>query len=269
MEAMRKTQSRVKAIGAAPAMNGRKGVQSVEHGARLLEALIQARAALPLKLIAERAAMSPSMAHRYLASFIRVDLVRQDPVSGYYDLSTLSLRLGLAALNRSDFIQTADDEMKALVARVQVDGHISVWGDYGPTIVRLQHMVRPILTNERLGGVLPLLTSAAGLIFLAYEPREVSAALLKAERAAGGLPKMKDIEHRIAQVRRDGFATIDGLILSDLRAIAAPVLDSEDQLVATISLVSNRAELVDLPNPVADDFLETGRRISRRLGWNG
>jgi hypothetical protein len=35
-----------------------KGIQSVEHGMRLLEALIEARKALPLKLLADRAGMS-------------------------------------------------------------------------------------------------------------------------------------------------------------------------------------------------------------------
>ena len=70
----------------------RKGIQSVEHGAKLLEALINSRKALPLKTLAAAAGMSASMAHRYLTSFIRADLVEQDRLSGHYDLGTLALR---------------------------------------------------------------------------------------------------------------------------------------------------------------------------------
>ena len=81
----------------------RKGVQSVEQGTRLLEALIRSKRALPLRLLAQMADMSPSTAHRYLASFIRVDLIVQDPATGHYDLGTLALRLGLAALNKRKF----------------------------------------------------------------------------------------------------------------------------------------------------------------------
>src|SRR6188768_1286287 len=104
----------------------RKGIQSVEQGVKILESLINSREPLPLKTLARQSGMSPSMAHRYLASFIRTDLVRQDSVSGLYDLGTFALRLGMAALNRADLIQIADDEFKQLVARVDVDGHLSV-----------------------------------------------------------------------------------------------------------------------------------------------
>src|SRR4051812_10205985 len=114
----------------------RKGVQSVEHGAKLLEALIDSPGAMPLKDLAARAKMSASMAHRYLASMIRADLIAQNAVTGHYDLSSLALRLGLAALNRSDFIQIADEEMRRLVEKVSIDGSLTIWGDYGATTVR-------------------------------------------------------------------------------------------------------------------------------------
>jgi DNA-binding IclR family transcriptional regulator len=61
----------------------RKGIQSVEQGVKLLETLIAARQALPLRTLAQASGMSPSMAHRYLASFIRADLVHQDAASGH------------------------------------------------------------------------------------------------------------------------------------------------------------------------------------------
>jgi len=48
-----------------------------------------------------------------------------------------------------------------------------------------------------------------------------------------------------------------------------PIFDSQAQLLATMSLVSNQASLVQFPNPVLDDLLATGVRISQRLGWAG
>ena len=149
----------------------RKGIQSVEHGAKLLEALVNSRKAQPLKTLAAMAGMSASMAHRYLTSFIRTGLVEQDPVSTHYDLGALALRLGLAALSRTDCMQVADDEFRQLIERVDIDGHISVWGTYGVTTVRYQNRHAPILSNFRLGDVLPLLDSAAGRIFLTYLER--------------------------------------------------------------------------------------------------
>ena len=97
----------------------RKGIQSVEQGVKLLETLVVSRKPLPLRTLAQMSGMSPSMAHRYLTSFVRTELVHQDPDSGHYDLGTFALRLGMAALNRADLIQVADDEFRQLVARVK------------------------------------------------------------------------------------------------------------------------------------------------------
>ena len=69
----------------------RRGIQSAETGVRLLEALERANGPLALKDLSARADLDPSSAHRYLASFVRCGLVRQEP-DARYDLGPLALR---------------------------------------------------------------------------------------------------------------------------------------------------------------------------------
>jgi len=247
----------------------RKGIQSVEQGAKLLETLIASRKSLPLRTLAQTSGMSPSMAHRYLTSFIRAGLVQQDADSGHYDLGTFALRLGMAALNRADFIQIADDEFRQLVARVNVDGHLSVWGDYGVTIVRIYNSQAPLLSELRLGAVLPLYDSAAGRLFLAHQSQTQVKPILRAElaRREENKPTAKDVAAAAADARREGFAWIDGQVFHGIRAVAAPVFDPQGELRATMSLVSNKPSLVDLPNAIVDDLCATALRISQRIGW--
>jgi DNA-binding IclR family transcriptional regulator len=247
----------------------RKGIQSVEHGVKILEALVNSRKAMPLKTLAATAGMSASMAHRYVTSFIRAGLVEQDPASGHYDLGGLALRLGLAALNRTDFMQLADNECRQLVERVDIDGHITVWGTYGVTTVRYYNRHAPILSNFRLGDVLPLLDSAAGRIFLTHLSERMTRPILKAEVAKSEETKLSagEIDTIKQFIRAEGYAWIDGQVFHAIRAIAVPVFDSQGELQAAISLVSNQASLVKFPNTVLDDLKATARRISQRLGW--
>ena len=56
----------------------RAGIQSVEVGFSLVEALAQASGPLMLKDVAAAAGMSAAKAHRYLVSFQRIGLVTQD-----------------------------------------------------------------------------------------------------------------------------------------------------------------------------------------------
>ena len=55
---------------------GRRGIQSIDTGIRLLEVLQNADGPMPLKDLSARSDMDPSSAHRYLASFVRSGLVR-------------------------------------------------------------------------------------------------------------------------------------------------------------------------------------------------
>jgi len=79
-----------------------KGIQSIEHGYRLLEALEHSGGGLSLKDLASAAGMSPSKAHFYLTSLVRVGLVSQAAVGGHYEFGPAAIRFGMAVL-RSDF----------------------------------------------------------------------------------------------------------------------------------------------------------------------
>jgi DNA-binding IclR family transcriptional regulator len=135
--------------------------------------------------------------------------------------------------------------------------------------VRYYNRHAPILSNFRLGDVLPLLDSAAGRIFLTYLSERATRAILKAEatKSEERKPSAESIEEITQAVRKDGYAWIDGQVFHSMRAIAVPIFDSQGALQATISLVSNQGSLVQTPNPVLDDLIATGKRISHRLGW--
>jgi DNA-binding IclR family transcriptional regulator len=85
----------------------RAGIQSVEVGFALLEALSASPGPLMLRDLAAAAGMSAAKAHRYLVSFQRLELVVQDPATTLYDLGPAALKLGLASLSRLDSVKLA------------------------------------------------------------------------------------------------------------------------------------------------------------------
>ena len=88
-----KTVSRT---AAKPAANdGRRSIQSIEVGAPLLAALVEAGKPLTLRDLAAGAGMTSAKAHPYLVSFVRVGLVQQDPLTGQYELGPFALQMGL------------------------------------------------------------------------------------------------------------------------------------------------------------------------------
>jgi len=244
----------------------KQGIQSVEHAMRLLEVLVAERAPQTLKSLSESAQMTASTAHRYLVSLGRARMVQQDPANGKYELSTFALRLGLAALGRANDIEIANRHLQEVVLRHNIDGHISVWGDFGPTIVRIQSASGPLLTNLRLGAVLPLLTSATGRTFLTYMPDAMLEPVLTRETNRHGPLSAAARAAVIEQTKSQGAATADNQLVAGMRSIAVPVFDMQHSLRAVIALVGPSPSLIEFPNPVASDLILAGRRASQDLG---
>jgi DNA-binding IclR family transcriptional regulator len=215
----------------------RSGIQSIEVGFRLLDVLTHEPRAMMLRDLAQRAGMSPAKAHRYLVSFLRLGVVSQDPLSGRYELGGFALQLGLARLARVDGVKLARIALAELRDRLDLTVGIAVWGNQGPTMVHWMESSHPAKASLKLGDVMPLLSSATGLLFAAYLPVSKTAAMLEREladarRAAhlGGPRTRDEVEQALAQVRQHQAARVEGMLLPTIHAFCMPVFDSTGDL---------------------------------------
>lgn len=255
-------------------LENRRGVQSIDVGMRILEVLAASDEALPLKTISDEVGMAASNVHRYLASFIRAGLLRQDPASSHYDLGRLALRIGLSALSRIDILELAKPELKRLAHDSGLLGIASVYGDQGPTVVHIQQPNPSVILTLGLGSVLPLLRSPSGLVFLAYLPEETTRSLVEREllyssryAISSSTPRSFTDARRVAKdVRSAGFAinTVD--ISPGLRAVACPVLDLQRNIVAVLSLTGPDLALGP-DHPALLDLVSVCRRLSEEAGY--
>jgi DNA-binding IclR family transcriptional regulator len=207
----------------------RSGIQSIEVGFRLLDVLTHEPRAMMLRDLAQRAGMSPAKAHRYLVSFQRLGLASQDPVSGRYELGGFALQMGLARLARVDGVKLARIALSELRDRLDQTVGIAVWGNQGPTVVHWMESSYPAKASLKLGDVMPLLSSATGLLFAAYLPRSKTKAMLDRELAATR-QSMADIEPVLEDVRQHGAARVEGMLLPTIHAFCTPVFDSMGDL---------------------------------------
>src|SRR5262249_9216707 len=128
-------------------VSNRRGIQSIEVGLRIVEALTAVSGPQTLKALSQSANISPSNCHRYLASFIRTGFVLQDAATGQYDLGPLAVRAGLAALGRLDSVATG---LTALARLVEETGHtalLAILGERGAVIVRWLTGRQPVHTS--------------------------------------------------------------------------------------------------------------------------
>lgn len=262
----------------------RAGIQSVEVGFELLDALSRADGALMLRDLAAAAGMSAAKAHRYLVSFQRLGLVVQDPVNTRYDLGPSALRLGLATLSRLDGVKLARQRIDALLPQTGHTLAIAVWGNQGPTMVHWTEAPQTVPVTLRLGDVMPLLTSATGRCFAAFMGESGQDAgriepMLRAELARlkklpdNGLPlsdvprSWTEAQDLLAETRRRGLARVVHSLLPGVGGFCAPVFDAQGRLVLGLVVLGSVVTLdTAWTSPAAQALLQTARQLSADLG---
>lgn len=262
----------------------RAGIQSVEVGFELLNALSMAPGALMLRDLAAAAGMSAAKAHRYLVSFQRMGLVIQDPLSTRYDLGPAALRIGLASLARVDAVRLARERMDGLLTETGHTLAIAVWGNQGPTMVHWVEAPQAVPVTLRLGDVMPLLTSATGRCFAAFMARNERDAqriepMVKEELARlkdlprSGLPLVDvprnaaEVEDMLADTRRRGLARVVHSLLPGVGGFCAPVFDAQGRLALGVVVLGSVATLdTDWDGPPATALLRCARQLSADLG---
>lgn len=259
---------------ATPAVREKKGIQSVEVGVRVIDALAAATGALPLRDIGKDAGISASQAHRYLTSFAKSGLVVQDPATGHYGLGPQALRWGVSAMTKTDVFTLASQALDRICTRFDLTGLLCVWGESGPTCIRLKRSTFLIGTDLGLGSVFPVLTSASGIVFMAHLPPAITKPFIQKEvaraKARGERMAAADLDQTRQAVRARGYAENHGHYVNNLSALAAPILDYQGALSTVITLIFREPPgqaIVPSAAEIAAALVEETQGVSRSIGW--
>ena len=253
----------------------RRGIQSIEIGSALLLHMALHVRPIALKDLSRATGMTAGKAHPYMVSFLKVGFVTQTD-AGHYELGPLALQLGLTRLQRLDPVKEASQLIEALANETGQSVALAVWGNLGPTIVRLEEPIQPLHINLRTGTVMSLANTATGRLFAAYLPPKVIERLLSEEVArqsygTGPNSQLTDtaVEASLAETRQHGLSRSLGKPIPGIDALCAPVFDSAGHLVLGILVMGPAATFDgDWDGAVATPLRRCAVEVSRRIGHN-
>jgi DNA-binding IclR family transcriptional regulator len=200
-------------------------------------------------------------------SFQRLRVVSQDPVSGRYELGGFALQMGLARLARVDGVKLARMALTGLRDSLDQTVGIAVWGNQGPTVVHWMESSHPAKAALKLGDVMPLLSSATGLLFAACMPRSKTQAMLDRELAASRR-SMADVEPLLAEIREHGAARVERMLLPGIHALCTAVFDATGDLALGLIALGHEGAFDTRRGGEIDTALrECARQLSYELGY--
>ena len=249
-------------------------VRSVSRSFALLEAMAL-RDEASLGELADKANLSPSTAHRLLATLIECGYVVQNPRTNRYRVSHKVIELAGGSENRLarlraiawphlDVVRQRTDETTNLVV---LEGVTTVYVDQAPSS-------RAVRMFTEIGSRVPAHGTGAGKAMLAFQSEQFLAEVLATAPFEAFTPltitERAAVQEDLERVRRRGYAIDGGEYEDGVGCVAAPIFDHAGEAHAAISIAAPVARLqrVDMA-ALGDIMAHHAGEVSRELGYRG
>lgn len=244
-------------------MGESEGIQSVETAYFILDAVAHHPSPMTMTEIATKCGMSRSQLFRYLVTLQKTGFLQKD-LAGRWSLGSELIHLGLEASARLNVQTIIQDHLLALRETTGETVAVAIWGVHGPFFVQWLEGNNVVNIGVRAGTVLPLLKSATGEIFTAF----TDWALLCSVNAHTDQFNLTDLEIVRNRIRQIGYSCTEGGYLTGLSAVSAPILNSNETLVAALTVVGFQGSLETHPDSsVIRALLNTCATVSRLLAY--
>lgn len=170
--------------------------------------------------------VSRSTAYRLLNVLEHRGFVRQDKRTKAFQGGPALLRVGLAAVRRSDLRMTLRPVLERVVAEVDETAHLVVLEGRDAFFMDCVEGSKMVRATPRVGTSLPAHVTSAGKVLLANLPSAKLDEILAGELGAvtrRSKVSPTSLRRELAKVRKQGFALNDGESEVGLRAVAALV----------------------------------------------
>lgn len=260
----------------APSTNPKNFVRSLEKGFRVLESFGAAEPELTLAEAARRAGLDNGTAFRLLNTLVALGYVDRVAGTRRFRLTLKCLDLGFNAVARMELRDRVRPVLRSLVGEVNEAASVGVLdGADAVYVERVQAGLVRLGVDVHIGSRIPAYCSAIGLAILAFLPRCDQSRILDLAPRPRLTPRtMTDkraIQDRLAATRRAGYIVVDQEITAGLRALAAPILDADDQPIAAVSVVAPviRMSFEEFVKRTAAPVLDAARTIGRAIQAGG
>lgn len=246
--------------------------QAVEKALSILLEFVPHNQPLGTVDLSTKLNLHKSTVNRMLHVLSRFEFLQQDPQSKKFSLGKAADELG-KALNRSYDIQLvaiAGPQIDELRNRLQETVVLEVLSGNSTILVYVAEGPGPIYVREAVGERRPVHASAGGKLLLAFSSLET-----RNRHLNGNLPSITSktitdldgLHARLNRIYQQGYATDDEEVHVGIRAVAAPIFNRTQEIIAAI-VVTGLVQKIsfDRGSSIISHVQATAAKISSQLG---
>jgi IclR family transcriptional regulator, pca regulon regulatory protein len=250
-------------------------IEALARGLDVLSLFSREHPTLAMSEVVELSGLSKATAYRVLSTLEATGYLKREAQTKRYSPSLKVLTLGFTAINNLDLRQIARPYLEQFAQKLELTTSLSVldglWVVYADRI-RNRAIVGVLLG---LGDRIPAHCSSMGKVMLAQLPEdELDARLAESDFApctARSILSAKTFKAELKIVKHRGYAFNDGELASGLRAIAAPIFNSQKEVVAAVNVSGSQDEISEgrLNQELPAQIMATAQAISQALQMAG
>lgn len=245
------------------------GVQAVGVAFAVLGELANTSEAVGTSELARRLGETKARVHRHLTTLRALGYVDKDSQSDRYRLGWRSYRFAVSVFDNFGLRQLAHRHLLALHQKSAQTVALGLPADGDVAVVDAIQSTSNIAITIRPGSVIPAVSSALGRVILAFMPetdRKVWLAQPISAFTPHTLQDAADVEAALLQVRQNWFCLAANERLPGVAALAAPVFDDRNQVVAAVAVIGSSTDVSqDAPPQLIHQVQEAAMEISAEL----
>jgi DNA-binding IclR family transcriptional regulator len=244
----------------------RESSQTLSRGLKLLALIADNREGVALRELASAMSLPKSIVQRLLYSLEDEGYLKRHPSQVGHQLTMKLWSLGCAAVRRLDVQNVARPALEELALKSGETAKISVLdGDEVVFIdsINGSQIVRAFLP---LGGRAPAHSVATGKAILAMLPEDRGLKTVAITREPA--QKRALLAREFEQIRKRGYAINRGEWEDDVAALAAPIFDAQQGVVASVGIILPHNRLTGAKTALFGRLVaRAAEEISARLGY--
>ena len=243
-------------------------MQSIDRAMNIAKVLVTQENGLSISELVKECELPLSTLHRLLKAMIKQGMVQQDKRTKSYSLGTIWLEYGLQVYDTMDYVSLIRPELERLMRDVDESVYLSKpLGMEALIIERIDSENNSIRIYDQLGLRIPMHIGAANKAMLAYMPTAQSNEILNALLTKEKIPEMIAT---LKKIKKQGYATSHGERTEGTSSVAVAIINRFEEVVGAISIGLVSFNLTESRiDFLAEKAVETGKRISRTLGYHG
>lgn len=252
-------------------MENKAKTRSIDRALDIIETFTNRDPELTLVEISKRTGLALATAHRAIQTLIARGYIEQDPVNGKYRLGMEFVRVGGIVIQRMDLVKIATPFLRELSHKTEQHANLSIY-DRGEALCLINvESFHSFRQGIQVGQRLPIYAGALSKVILAHLPIEKIKSIISDNLVSytpRTIAQKEALLEELMSIRQKGYAESRGELALGAAALAAPVRNYENKVVAGIA-VSGPEHFYSGKNMgfFLGELLYTAADISRELGY--